>query len=173
MDCLSEEQAVRVLVDLANLRGGSDNITVLIIHARDGSTKAGLTSKTPESKQPPLVSPLLLGGTILCFLIAAVLGGLALGGRPQTVGAMIVMLISGRDCRRLLPPSNISSNRKRMEHRPVVGGGNGPYRSYDAKPTSELYDRLGATVQALRDAARERSWKMNWEEVDSFPTKGK
>ncbi len=53
-----------------------------------------------------------------------------------------------------------------------LAGGKGPYRSYDAKPTSELYDRLGATVQALRDAATERSWKMNWKKVDQFQQKG-
>ncbi len=171
MDCLSEEEAVRVLVDLANLRGGPDNITVIIVHVRGASEKAGLTSKTPVSKQPPLVSPLLLGGAVLCLLVATVLGGLALGGQSQTVGAMVVMLILGAIAS-AFAAAQYFKNRKRMEHRPVVAGGNGPYRSYDAKPTSELYDRLGATVQALRNAARERNWMMNWEEVESFQEKG-
>ena len=61
---------------------------------------------------------------------------------------------------------------RRASYPAAVTGGGGPYRTYDAKPTSDLYDRLGSTVQALRDAARERNWKMNWKKVDSFQSKG-
>ena len=34
VDCLPEDLAVRVLVDLANLRGGPDNTTVVIVRIR-------------------------------------------------------------------------------------------------------------------------------------------
>jgi protein phosphatase len=162
-----------VLVDLANLRGGPDNITVVIVRVHEASEAVSAPRKKPAREEPPLVSPLLLGGTILCFLIATVLGGLALGGQPQTIGAMVVMLILGA-IGAAFSAAQYTKNRKAMPARPTVtGGGGGPYRTYDAKPTSDLYDRLGSTVQALRDAAKERNWKMNWKKVESFQSKGR
>ena len=171
IDCLPEEQAARVLVDLANLRGGPDNITVVIVRVHEASEGVSAPNKRPSREEPPLVSPLLLGGTILCFLIATVLGGLALGGQSQTIGAMVVMLILGA-IGAAFSASQYAKNRKATPPRPDVSGGGGPYRTYEAKPTSELYDRLGSTVQALRDAAKERNWKMNWKKVEGFQSKG-
>ena len=95
LECLPQDQAVRVLVDLANLRGGPDNITVVIVRATRSSEGVTASAKKPAKEDPPMVPPLLLGGTILCFLIAAVLGGLALGGQSRTVGGMVVMLLLG------------------------------------------------------------------------------
>lgn len=171
MDCLSEEQACRVLVDLANLRGGPDNITVLIVRALEGSKASDSKPVAEPRSERRRVSPLLFGGTILCFLIAAVLGGLALGGRSQTVGAMVVMLILGAIAA-AFSVAQYRHNRNRVIRRPPSAGGKGPYRTYDVRPTGELYERLGDTVQDLRVAARERKWSMNWKKVEDFQEKG-
>jgi protein phosphatase len=84
---------------------------------------------------------------------------------------MVVMLILGAIAAAFAATQYLK-NRKQLELRPIAAGGKGPYRRYDAKPTGELYDRLGATVQALRNAARERNWTMNWQKVESFQMKG-
>jgi len=172
MDCLGEDQAVRVLVDLANLRGGPDNITVVIVSAKNGFEAAARDQAGNAQSRRPTVSPLLLGTTVLCFLIATALGGLALGGRSQTVGAMIVMLILGciaAACSWL----QHKKNRQPEFVRPSSAGGQAPYRTYNAKPTSQLYDRLGSTVDTLRQVAGERNWSMDWKKVEEFQQQGK
>ena len=55
---------------------------------------------------------------------------------------------------------------------PKASGGKGPYRRYDATATSELYKRLGATVEALRDAASDRNWMMDWKTIDQHQQAG-
>jgi protein phosphatase len=172
MDCLSEKQAARVLVDLANLRGGPDNITVLIVRARDGSPFVPAAVTASDRPTEPRVVPLLTGTAIGCFLLAALLGGLALGGQTQMVGVMVVMLILGAIASGFAFAQHRDSQRKRPRTSTSVIGGGGPYRRYDAKPTEELYNRLGATVQELRDAARERKWAMNWSKVDHVQRQG-
>lgn len=171
MDCLSEDQAARVMVDLANLRGGPDNITVVIVKANDavGKTKATNPHREPSWREG--VSPFLWGGTLFCLLIAALFGGMALAGQTQSVGGMVVMLVlaaiaGGISIRQYL------RFKEAFAARPVAAGGKAPYRRYDAKPTNELYNRLGDTVRKLKEAAEERNWMMEWEKVDKFQAQG-
>ncbi len=41
------------------------------------------------------------------------------------------------------------------------------------RPTKSLYDRLGETVQALRDAATTNNWMMDWKRVDDQQSAGR
>ena len=93
-------------------------------------------------------------------------GGLALGGR-ESLPWMIVLLILGTIGAIV---TGVQYWRSRASAPPPVSvsGGKGPYRRYEAKPSSELYDRLGGTVQALRDAASDKNWMMDWKKVDEF-----
>ncbi len=52
VDCLPEELAARVLVDLANLRGGPDNSTVIIVRIEEGAEhRCGDESVTASCRQ--------------------------------------------------------------------------------------------------------------------------
>ena len=74
MDCLPEDLATRVLVDLANLRGGSDNTTVIIVRVEDEPTSHKTFSRKRRiDRRPPPVSPFVIGTAILCFAGAALL----------------------------------------------------------------------------------------------------
>jgi protein phosphatase len=66
----------------------------------------------------------------------------------------------------------LKTHRELHPAQPAVAGGKGPYRRYNATPTRELYERLGATVQALRDAASHKNWMMNWKKVDECQQRG-
>ena len=63
-------------------------------------------------------------------------------------------------------------NRAPEPSEPVTMGGKGPYRRYDATPTADLYQRLGATVQALKDASKQNNWMMEWKKVDKYQARG-
>jgi protein phosphatase len=168
MHCLPEDLAAKVMIDLANLRGGSDNSTVIIVRAEEvpGANEPQRTA--PRLKQQGDVrGTLLLGTAGLCFLGAVVLGLFRQWG-PMIV-AIILGLIAVAVCgyqwyaqRSARPPKSPRQ----------ISGGKAPYRSYDARASRDLYDRLGETVQALRDAANENNWLMDWSKIDRLQREG-
>lgn len=164
MDCLPADLAVRVLVDLANLRGGPDNTTVVIVGVEEdlGDIQGG---KAKRGRKEPLVNPVLMGSTISCYVCALMLGLF------RFWGPMIVSIVLGVIATSISLVQYIQ-NRRALELRPTAKGGKGPYRRFDATPTRELYDRLGSTVQELRDAATENNWMMDWHKVDRYQRQG-
>lgn len=173
MDCLPEDLAVRVLVDLANLRGGPDNTTVVIVTVKDNYSSNPAEKPLKPPPKTSNVSGALVGTTVFCFCIAALLGMLQVFGvmQQQQWGSMIVALILGLIAL-AITIAQYSKNRRSNPAKPVPSGGKGPYRRYDATPTNELYGRLGGTVQALRKAANEKNWTMDWTRVDKFQDQG-
>ncbi len=87
MDCLPEDLAVRVLVDLANLRGGPDNTTVVIVRVDEDPPNGTGNVKPKRNKNQSPVTPVLPATVLFCFLGAVVLGVL------QSWGPMIVAII--------------------------------------------------------------------------------
>ena len=70
MGCLAPERAAQALVDLANLRGGPDNITVIVARA----TGESIAAEDPLGSGPKAarrVHPALWGVLGLCLLTAA------------------------------------------------------------------------------------------------------
>ncbi|MFK8115517.1 MAG: PP2C family serine/threonine-protein phosphatase [Rubripirellula sp.] len=165
VDCLSEEQAVRVLVDLANLRGGPDNTSIIIVRVDDEPSQGGGKKRAVRSKESPL-SPILMATTVFCFVIAAVLGVM------QSFGPMIVAAILGAIAAGFTIAQMLQQNSASPADPPPARGGKGPYRRYDAKASKELVGRLGDTVQQLRDAAKENNWMMDWKVVDQHQAAG-
>jgi PPM family protein phosphatase len=160
---LPPDLATRILVDLANLRGGADNITVLVVDVLAGST----TQKESRLGKPvaqELPWPLLASVGICLF--AAMLLGIS-----GNIGPMVVALVLGTiaggfaaaQYRRRLSGSARSVGPDGVEVRR-----SGPYRSYSAKPNAELLSRLDHVISALKTAAQERQWKIDWNEVDAL-----
>jgi protein phosphatase len=165
MDCLPEDLAVRVLVDLANLRGGPDNTTVVIVRVDEDPPNGKGTVKPKRNKTQSPVTPVLPATVLFCFLGAAVLGVL------ESWGPMIVAIILGIIAA-VVTGIQYQKHRGAFAPAPTASGGKGPYRRYDATPSGELYERLGGTVQALRDAASDKNWMVNWKQVNEFQRQG-
>ncbi|WP_345688255.1 PP2C family serine/threonine-protein phosphatase [Novipirellula caenicola] len=180
MDCLPEDLATRVLIDLANLRGGPDNSTVIIVRVAEDFAEQ--TSKPTQSKrhlrkqEPAAVSPLLIGTAIICFVGALGLGlAMVVLQTPvsKAMGPMIIAFILGVIAAGFCVAQYLQSKPKHKT-RPLVKttGGKGPYRRYQAKPNKEIYDRLGETVEELRTAASQRNWLMDWDKIDKLQKQG-
>ncbi len=166
LGCLPAEEASQALVDLANLRGGPDNITVLVARVESpqvatGGTPAGALTIGGKN-EPKHVSPILwivAGVAALTAALTAVLslyyvaiGSLAIGA--VALGIALINRYSG-------------VNRGTA----LTGGrmlGRGPYTSTPAVPNREFFDKLAATVEELREAAQESNSQVNWARFDEF-----
>jgi len=171
VDCLPEDLATRVLVDLANLRGGPDNITLIIVRV-EGEPQPKPTGATKESKRTDsLAVPAMIATTCLCLAGAGLLATLKMSNiltswGPVIVACILALIAAAVTVAVFLGRKDDTSGRL------VSSGGKGPYRRYDARPTKEMFERLGETVQALRDAATEKNWMIDWSTVDDHQKQG-
>ena len=161
IDCLPEDKASRVLVDLANLRGGPDNSTVIIVRVTEELSARGSKPHGRSSRGHNAASPLLFGTAGACLLGATALALAGLWG-PMVVAILlgiIATVVGGVQYR--------NHQLVELAHRRRGSAGNrGPYRRYSAAATEELNQRLGETVQALRAAAAEKNWAIDWNQID-------
>jgi protein phosphatase len=171
VDCLPEELATQVLVDLANLRGGHDNITVIIVRVEGESDAVRPAAKRVHRWNRSLAPPALLATTLLCTVAAALLAALRSSGYLNSWGPVVVVLILA-SIAAIATCVSFIKHRGRQPRLLATGGGNGPYRRYDARPTREIFDRLGRNVQALRAAATEHKWSIDWGQVDQLQQQG-
>ncbi len=162
---LPPQEAVRALVDLANLRGGPDNSTVIV--AKVIGTEAATGGAAP-------VEPLRVGGTPpaknvhpaiwivagVCLLAALVMAAM-LQWVPAAValgGAAIAGLIG------LVQRFGNLSNGTELGFGRMLG--RGPYTSVACPPSHELAQKLANTLNELREAARDGNWSIHWGPLD-------
>ena len=174
LSCLPPEEAVQTLVDLANLRGGPDNISVVVARlvgddgtppkpgsAEPQDTVVGGAAPPHENMFLPVVSVATLLALAFCLVnrwwIASAVSGAAL---LTSLG----LLLSSR---------NRQGGRDRM---PVsLGGpyGNGPYRDTLAEPDEKLVASLAELAEKLRSLPEGQSLRINWQPLDELTAAGK
>jgi len=156
---LPPAEASRFLVDLANLRGGPDNITVVIIRVGSGGESLGAGAKTrrPLIPRPPWWVTCLVVGTVLAIgatllmsakwhALGMLLFVLAIGA---VVGGVIGLVVRYRhekerqDTEEDLPPPR--AHRRRI-----------------CKIERPLLDKIVRALQALRKRADEKRWDPEW-----------
>jgi PPM family protein phosphatase len=148
LQCLTPTEAVQTLVDVANLRGGPDNISIVAARVvGDGFARADQSTVVGASHEMPNVHDVLLGGAAIACLFALAfclvnqfwpasalfgVGLLATGG----------MFFSKRN-RQFTPCTSDRS----------IGGpyGNGPYRETPCEPNRKVVDSLAEITAKLRD----------------------
>jgi protein phosphatase len=143
------QEAARVLVDLANLRGGPDNISLVLARVKGGQLAGGAAADGPEAGQSRSRRLIPLGVWVLAGV--ALLGSLllALGGQwPYallTGLAFFVVLVLALAYRRGPAPASRPAG---AAHRRA------PYGSCVCKPDRGFVEKLASLVQQLEDGAR-------------------
>jgi protein phosphatase len=160
---LTPQEAAQALVDLANLRGGPDNVTVLVgkVTGPELVTEETLLEplRTGRSRQIQPVNVAIWIVALICGLAAAIMAGtgfLAAAEVAVVCGAVAVLVA--------------------LVYRRVVSGGTplggtkmlgrGPYTSVACGPSHELAQKLKATLDELREAARDGKWAIQWQPLD-------
>lgn len=156
LGCLPLEEAVRALIDLANLRGGPDNITVVATRVTAPLTYPGTAGQVepPASTAVRPVAPVVWGLLGVFGLLTLSLGALGLLLPAAVcglgvVGAAIAALVQRYG----------GGDSFQFDGRPL---GRGPYTACDATPDADFVRRLTDIVDQLQDAAVHDRWAIDW-----------
>ncbi len=152
---LPPEQAARALVDLANLRGGPDNITVIVVQVTGPQVAAGGAEASPASK-PSVVRPVHPVLWVLLGVFGLAAAGLALIG--YFVPALVSLLVAaGAGVAALVQRFGAGDNS--FDGRRL---GRGPYADAACLPNAAFVERLAGTIEELHEAASSEDWQIDW-----------
>ncbi len=153
-------EAVRALVDLANLRGGPDNITVIVVRVKGPQRAKEDGAKAPavqaERERPP-VHPAVWSVMGLLVLAAPLL--LAIGQRIAALGALVGALIAA--C--IAAAQKFGGDTAAGQEAGARRWGRGPYAASDCIPGAAFTEKLAEMTQQLRDAAANAKWQVSWD----------
>jgi protein phosphatase len=163
LGCLPPDEAVRVLVDLANLRGGGDNVTAIAAQVTGPELIDASPAPMLERRSQPAKSA---GNPALWFAVFAL--GVAAGVvawiasinemmiQAVAAGTIAVAGIVVGSMRLFAKPAEAA--------RPVAPGqyGHGPHTARDCTANRRVVDTLSEIVSELQDAATEEKWKVDW-----------
>ncbi|MCA9237889.1 MAG: serine/threonine-protein phosphatase [Planctomycetales bacterium] len=166
LDALPPKEAAQTLVDLANLLGGPDNITVVAIEvtAPDqlGETQtcelpASDGARRREKLSPATWACLLGSGAALVVTIALAAGQYTV---PAAVAGATTLGLG------LLGAIRWVSERQGFAGQSVRGRyGKGPHRKYQVAATAETIGTLGEIVRQLEDLESQREWHFDWQGI--------
>lgn len=156
---LSPREASQALTDLANLRGGHDNITVLVVKIVDERLTTGAAGVEPlmiqRGRSAPRFQPMLWVVASVCLLAA-----LALAVLQHVIPAAIVLGIG------LVAGLAAIVQRSLATERGVALGetrrlGRGPHVRVECPISSRLVQTLAGLVDQLRAATEESQWAVD------------
>ena len=164
LGCMAPDEAVRSLVDLANLRGGPDNITVIVVRVTAPLVppeKSGASdSARPRPARP--VHPAVWSLLGICALAA--LASVALGFWLLSAVAAVAAAISGIVA---AVQRNSGGGTVQFNGRPL---GKGPYTTCDCQPDAGFAARLAQIGDELRQAASSEQWNVDWNTFNTLFT---
>ncbi len=162
---LPPERACRLLVDLALVRGGSDNVTVVVVGV--GGDTPSEVSETQVDRVSRVRRRTRVGQVVAgCLLAAGLL--LATVGRDLDAGSIVGVLGVATGVVSLLAGRRAEEHR-RHEGEPAADGDTVVWRPH-ASDSAQLSERFLGELQALRDelarAGREEEWEIDWEQYE-------
>lgn len=163
LSCLPPAEAVQALIDLANLRGGPDNITVVVARVLGPQIAQNTKSDEPiaTTVSVPPIHPSMW--TLMGVSASAAAAMLALG---YPLAALLAFLVTvGTVVAIMLPRWSAADRRFRIENRRF---GRGPYVTCECAPNADLLTRLTDIIQQLRDAAENEQWTVDWTGFERF-----
>lgn len=160
---LSPAQACRLLVHLANLRGGGDNCTVQVVRVGELPANVPPVVEVPPRPESGLdwawllafwVVALVLVGGLSLFLLEEPLFGALLTAISGTAMSVLTWLAWRRQRQDFVPPTGEDASRTNYWR---------PYRTAIAKPTEELFEELAVMETQIQRAAEEERWAVDWD----------
>lgn len=163
---LEPDEAARILVDLANLRGGPDNITVVIAkiasseltNQAEGSEPIRIGGGDEKSKQK--IHPVIWALLGACFLAAAGMAATKAwipAGAAAVAGLIFLAVVLFKSSRVTAKGVSLTANQR---------FGKAPYTTTAFPTNGKFIETLADIVHQLREAAVEGQWNVDWGPVD-------
>jgi protein phosphatase len=171
LHCLDAKEAAETLVDLANLRGGPDNISVIVAEVNGAIPHTPSLEGTAEAThhtRPPTAPLWIAAGAFLAMLGYCVVYQYWLGAIAAGVGAFAALTAAW-----LYKPAG------QFVCPPIgpIGGpyGNGPYRKAQCTPNDKMVSTLADFAAKLRDLPENdaANGKINWQSFDDVVSQAK
>jgi protein phosphatase len=157
---LPPAEACQALVDLANLRGGPDNISVVIVRSPYVAAVRSSGRSPNAAHKRPMVRP-LFWQSLLSALVFVLGASLWSAGKDRIalevflVGAAIVALSGAFSVWQQRRREAQQSNRGRPHQR--------QYPSCRCELTPSIIRQLAALATHLQEVAREEDWQVDWQ----------
>jgi protein phosphatase len=160
MSCLPPTEAVRALVDLANLRGGPDNITILAVRVND---LAPVQHAHAPKNGGGEISPALWAALGTAILLAGILfvAGQTMGGAVVAALAAVVGIVIGAKA----SSGGGGSRWAKMRY------GRGPHVSVACTPNDPFVAKLAALVHQLQNSAAQQNWTVDKTKIEDLVKK--
>lgn len=164
---LPPAEAVRLMVNIANLRGGADNSTAIVVRI---SKQEGSTSSLPATQEfhlrsaPPVwAQPLLLFLALLCGIAAGVLSfnqWAILAASIGLLGACFLLgaFLAGRERRRVLTGEESESDAADQSSTIFFR----PYRTAALRLNDAIIEKFREAAFRLQATARDANWTPDW-----------
>jgi serine/threonine protein phosphatase PrpC len=157
-------EAAQTLVDLANLRGGPDNVTVVAAQILGPQIARDTQDQTAEEKDDDRPGSMSVLAWLICALACLAALGLWTSGQPApALVSLLAALVAG-----MFALTRIGGGPGRVASFDGRHYGRGPYVSCDCTPNEEFIQKLIEVVSQLRDAAHSENWKIDWKAFDQF-----
>jgi protein phosphatase len=153
-------EAVRALVNLANLRGGPDNITVIIAKAVGQAWAQASSDGMPRPRAG--IRPVNPAVWIAMGVVA--LAGLGLLVMQNFIPAALCLVAAA-----VLGVGGLIYRRGGEQKGPAMNGqryGRGPYTAAAGTPTAEFVRHLADTLRELREAAEQADMNVDMKELN-------
>jgi PPM family protein phosphatase len=164
LTCLPPEEAVQALIHIANLRGGPDNITVVV--AKVLGPQVAQNAEKPAVQKPAAanakpIHPMVW--TILGVSALAAIGFFALGQMVIAFVALLTAIITA-----IMAIFQRQGDSREGWAIPGRRFGRGPYVTCDCAPNEAFINRLTNMMVQLRDAAASEGWQVDWYHFNQF-----
>ncbi len=163
LGCLSPIEAVRAMVDLSNLRGGPDNITLIVARVTGPQEAVGGPPLPKRDNEQPNTKPIhamvwtMLGACALACLGLATMGHFLAAG-IAAMGALGAGTIA-------LAQRFGGEESTGFANRPL---GKGPYAVCNCVAGNQFASQAAGIVKEVRQAAETGNCKLDWQQVAAF-----
>lgn len=173
---MTPDEAVRVLVDLSNLRGGPDNITVVIVKVLQplfdaagdvaSPAKPAVKSANVSKMSLPMVAgvAVLVVSLLLIAWLVAVGNFLTLWLPGIAALGSTVFLIYQSLLSNVTPSASVADGKMY---------GRGPYVKVDCKSGDAFAEQLEKLLEELKEGAKQKRWQVDWERLEQFSREAK
>jgi len=164
---LPPAEACHFLVDLANLRGGPDNITVLIVKV--GAQNAQGTTKERRPWWRLLPWPVL---SLIVGLLLVSLAGLLTAYEYRTLGIGFFVLAAAAIIAGVIGLSITYGKEKRRQAQEPPAAKPRMYRQANCVVDQPLVEKLTKATATLEQQFKERNWTVDWTDYQEHAAQG-